>query len=727
MTNNARPMFPGTATKKRLPLRSRLWLLGFGALFVIGTTLALVVQWPPMGQFALRVGDVSPSDIRSPQLVEYISEVLTEEARLQAERRVVDVYEPVRRVRSEQLARAREVTDLISAVRADETSSAEQKLADLASLPDVQIETEEWLVLLALDEEGWARVVSEVPTVLSFVMLSEIRDNQLATIRRRVSSFVDLVNEEEARGAIALVRALTKPNMAFNEERTVALRQEARAAVPPQIERFEEGEIIVRAGDLVTARHIEALQALGLNQPGWESWRLIQALIIAGVMALIFGLHVHVTETSEPVTPRRMGLLVALLLGFLMLAKVMIPERTVLPYMFPLAAVTMLVGTLLTIPTAFLTAIYFGVIAGYLGNGNVDLVVYLMLGGLVGPLVLRKGDRTSAFITAGAAVSGVSLALLLALNLPFRNIDLTGVIQLSAAGLASGAIAASIALIGLYLLGAIFDIATPLRLMELARPNHPLMRDLVMKAPGTYHHSLLVSNMAEQAAEAIGADAFLTRVGAYYHDIGKVNRPYFFVENRMQGIDPHTQLDPWSSAKIIINHVKDGEEIARRHKLPRRVRDFIVEHQGTGIVRVFYHEAQKLSAPGEVDEKDFRYPGPKPQSRETALLMLADSCESAVRAMQPESKEQIDELVRKIINQKLIEGELSQSPLTLTDLETTRRIFVQALQGAHHPRIVYPEAPTPQPAVLQSDHAKPSQLPEPRLDEPQQPRPATAS
>jgi cyclic-di-AMP phosphodiesterase PgpH len=727
MTTNARPMSPGTVTKRRLALRSQLWLLAFGAMFVIGTTLALVVQWPPMGQFALRVGDVSPTDVRSPQLVEYISEALTEDARLQAERRVADVYEPVRRVRSEQLARAREVTDFIAAVRADEASSVDQKLGTLATLPDVQIEEEEWRMLLALDDEAWERVVDEVPTVLSFVMLSEIRDNQLPTIRRRVPSFVDLVNEDEARVAIALVRALTKPNMAFNEERTLALRQEARSVVPPQIERFEEGEIIVRTGDLVTARHIEALQALGLNQPGWEWWRLIQALIVASVMALIFGLHAYVANATDPVTPRRMGLLVALLLGFLLLAKVMIPERTVLPFMFPLAAVTMLVGTLLNMPTAFLVAIYFGAIAGYLGDGNVDLVVYLMLGGLVGPLVLRKGERTSAFVAAGAAVSGVSLALLLAYNLPFRSVDLTGIIQLTAAGLANGAIAASIALIGLYLLGAIFDIATPLRLMELARPNHPLMRDLVMKAPGTYHHSLLVSNMAEQAAEAIGADAFLTRVGAYYHDIGKINRPYFFVENRMQGIDPHSQLDPWSSAKIIINHVKDGQEMARRHKLPRRVRDFIAEHQGTGIVRVFYHEAQKLAAPDEVDEKDFRYPGPKPQSRETALLMLADSCESAVRAARPESKEQIDELVRKIINQKLIEGELSQSPLTLTDLETTRRIFVQALQGAHHPRIVYPEDKTPQPVLLPIDDIKPSQLPEPTTDEPKRPQPVGAN
>jgi len=236
----------------------------------------------------------------------------------------------------------------------------------------------------------------------------------------------------------------------------------------------------------------------------------------------------------------------------------------------------------------------------------------------------------------------------------------------------------------------------------------------------------LVSNMAEQAAEAIGADAFLTRIGAYYHDIGKTNRPYFFVENRLQGIDPHSQLDPWSSAKIIINHVKDGEEMARRHKLPHRVRDFITEHQGTGIVRVFYYQAQQAAAPQPVDEKDFRYSGPKPQSRETALVMLADSCESAVRAMRPETKAEINELVRKIINQKLIEGELSQSPLTLMDLETTRRIFVQSLQGAHHPRIVYPDTKTPQTAALEAKEPAPPQIPEPRIDEPQQPQPAAA-
>ncbi|MER2599989.1 MAG: HDIG domain-containing metalloprotein [Caldilineales bacterium] len=689
----ARPSSMLLTQPTRPLLRDRLLVWSFGALFVLATALALSVSWPAIGQVTLHVGDVSAGDIRSPETIEYLSTVLTEEARGQAERRVADIYEPVRRVRSEQIARATAASEVITQVRDNSTASVQQKLQAVAVLNDIELDQTDWETIFALDEDAWQRVSDEVPTVLSFVLMGEITDNQLAAVRRRVPTYVDLVNDDEARVAIALVRALTKPNMVFNAERTAALKQEARAAVTPQIERYEAGEIVVRAGDLVTARHIEALEAMGLNQAGWNWQRATTALLVAGIMALIFGLYTYTATPGENVTPRRMGLLMALLLAFLFLATVMIPDRTILPYLFPLAAVTMLTGVLLGTPVAFLAMAYFAVVAGYLSNGNVNLVVYLMLNSLVGVLMLRKGERTAAYITAGAAVSGISLTLLLAFNLPMR-LELNIGLQLLAAGLASGVIAASIALVGFYMLGAIFDIATPLRLMDLARPNHPLLRELITKAPGTYHHSLLVSNLAEQAAEAIGGDAFLTRVGCYYHDIGKLNRPYFFVENRMEGVNPHSQLDPWSSAQVIISHIKDGLELARRHKLPQRVRDFIAEHQGTGLVRVFYSEAQKQAGAEGVNEADFRYPGPRPRSRETALLMLADSCESAVRAAHPATREEIDQLVQKIINQKMIEGELSESPLTLHDLHVTRTVFVQALQGAHHPRIVYPELPS---------------------------------
>lgn len=721
-SNSAGPLASSeSAQPGRLPLATRLKALAYGVVFIALTTLVLAVQWPSSGRFALSVGEVSPVDIRAPASIDYISETATEEARLQAERRVTDVYEPVRGVRSQQLERAREVFALIDGWRADDSLTAAQKVAAVQALPDLQLDVGDIAGILSLDEEAWGRVKTETPPVLNAILLAEIRDTTLAGARRRVPSYIDLRAEDEAAAVTALVRALLKPNMLPNAERTEAARAEARAAVAPQTEQYAAGEIIVRAGDVLNARHIEALEKLGLYQPGLDWWEVGSALLVACALAALFGLYTFRTGSEELADPRRMSLLLALLAGFLVLAKLMVPDSTVLQYFFPLGALTMLIAALLGVPWMLLVTLYFGVVLGFLASEPLPVMTYAMIGSAIGALVLGRGERTGAFVRAGFAVTLSNLVIIVAFEAPFTALDLTGYAQLAAAAVVNGALAASLTLIGFYFFGAIFDIATPLRLMELSRPNHPLLHDLVTKAPGTYHHSLLVSNLAEQAAEAIGADPFLTRVGSYYHDVGKIIRPHFFVENRADGVDPHTQLDPWSSAQIIISHVKDGLDLARKNKLPRRIRDFIAEHQGTGLVRVFYQRALEAAGPEGVNEKDFRYPGPRPRSKETALLMLADSCESAVRASRPQSREEIDEIVRKIINQKLIEGELSECPMTLQDLETARKVFVRSLKGVHHPRVVYPEIarpsqaspPTSQPAAPASagDDSLPKEAP----------------
>jgi putative nucleotidyltransferase with HDIG domain len=267
-----------------------------------------------------------------------------------------------------------------------------------------------------------------------------------------------------------------------------------------------------------------------------------------------------------------------------------------------------------------------------------------------------------------------------------------GLLQLIAAGVTNGAFSVSLTLIGFFLVGNLLGITTALQLLELARPTQPLLRQLLLRAPGTYHHSLMVSNLAEQAAERIGANALLTRVGAYYHDVGKIVRPYFFVENQMDGINVQDRLDPRTSAQIIISHVEDGLNLAKKYHVPREVRAFIPEHQGTGFIKYFYHQALEQAAdPDQVDEADFRYPGPKPQSKETAIVMLADSCEAAVRAAHPNSAEEIDKITRRIITDKLTSGDLDESDLTTRDLDQIRGAFVEILQGVFHPRIKYPE------------------------------------
>ncbi|MGL4650262.1 MAG: HDIG domain-containing metalloprotein, partial [Caldilineaceae bacterium] len=280
-----------------------------------------------------------------------------------------------------------------------------------------------------------------------------------------------------------------------------------------------------------------------------------------------------------------------------------------------------------------------------------------------------------------------------AFRLPFDTLSNTQRLQQLMVLLLNGGLAASIALLGYFALGNLFGLTTSLQLNELSRPTHPLLRQLLLKASGTYHHTIVVSNLAERAAAAIGADALLARVGAYYHDIGKTVRPYFFTENIDEDASPHDRLDPQTSAQIIISHVRDGLDLAQKYRLPRRLQDFIREHHGRSLVQYFYIRAVREANGAPVDEEAFRYPGPRPRSKETAILALADTCEAAARAMRPAAREELATLVNRLIDERLAEGELSECPLTFRDLQTIREVFVQVLQGVHHPRIVYP---TPQ-------------------------------
>jgi len=254
----------------------------------------------------------------------------------------------------------------------------------------------------------------------------------------------------------------------------------------------------------------------------------------------------------------------------------------------------------------------------------------------------------------------------------------------------NGILSAVVAIGVLYLVSVIFNYPTAVKLLELSQPNHPLLQRLLREAPGTYQHSLQVANLSEQAANAIGANDDLVRVAALYHDIGKMANPAFFTENQVEGINPHDVLnDPARSADIIISHVTDGERIARQYRLPSRVRDFILEHHGTQILHFYQMALEQADDDEVVDEEQFTYPGPKPQSKETAILMLADTCEATVRARKPTRKPEILEIVQQSIEGKIKAGQLDESGLTLNDLKTIKRVFVDMLQGIFHPRISY--------------------------------------
>jgi putative nucleotidyltransferase with HDIG domain len=371
-----------------------------------------------------------------------------------------------------------------------------------------------------------------------------------------------------------------------------------------------------------------------------------------------------------------------------------------LPYLFPYAALTIILAITLNLRVALVTTGLFVLMVGWLAGGNLELMAYALCGSLVGVLKVRRGERLGSFAWAALFILAANLLVVLAFRLAGGHWDIRGLIELVIVATLNSVIAITATLLGLYLIGAVFGLATPLQLLEISRPTHPLLRQLLLKAPGTYHHTLIVSNMAERAAEAIGADPLLTRVGAYYHDVGKTIRPYFFVENRSEGMDdPHARLDPYTSAQIIMAHVKDGVDLARKHRLPEQIVQFIPEHHGTLLVSYFYHAAvEGAAAPETVDKEQFRYPGPKPQSRETAVTMLADGAEATARSKRPTSLEELERTVADSIQSRLLAGQLDECPLTTADLAAVKRAFVDILRGLHHPRVNYPAEVVPQPA-----------------------------
>ncbi|MGA9349307.1 MAG: HDIG domain-containing metalloprotein [Anaerolineae bacterium] len=663
-----------------------------GLLFVLVVSGILVFQFLPMGQVVLDEGDVSDSDIRAPHEITYVSQILTEDARDSAEAAVRDIYDPSdARVARQQVTKARQILGYIDSVRQDSYARPEQQRQWIAAIPDPSLSAAVIDQILSLSEEDWQEVQTETISVVDQAMREEIRESQLDQARRRVSALVGLELSEVQAGIVSeLVRDLIKSNSFYNAQKTDEAKRLARESVQPLSQTIAEGEIILREGDIVTSLDVEALSALGLRQVEIEWQELAGTVIFVLLIAIVLGLYLFRFRQEYWVRWPRMLLLLLLLVLFILAAKLMVSDQAVLSYLLPTAALSMLLTVLLGPQLAITVTVLFSTVVGFMAGGSLELTVYALAGGLIASLSLSKVERLNAFLWAGVYVALANLAVILAFHLPSQDYDAVQFLTLAGFSLVNGGLSASLTLAGFYLLGTLFDITTSLQLMELARPTHPLLRELLLKAPGTYHHSILVSNLAEEAAGRIGADPLLVRVGAYYHDVGKIVRPYFFVDNQVEGVNVHERLDPRTSAQIVISHVKDGLDLAKKYRLPSKVRDFIPQHQGTSLATYFYQQARESEA-DEVNEEDFRYPGPKPQTKETAIVLLADSCEAVVRAERPASLEEIEELVRKVIGNKVSAGQLDECDLTLHDLDEIRDAFVSILQGVFHPRIKYPE------------------------------------
>jgi putative nucleotidyltransferase with HDIG domain len=679
----------------KIPARRTLFFsLLIGSTFAIAVMALLAPLIAPLSRPSLQVGVVATQDIQAPRAITYQSSLLTDEQRDTVARALPPVYtSPDTSIARKQLERLRAAIAFISSVRADTYSTTDQKISDLSALEDIQMNQDLALRILALPEQRWQAVQQEAIVVLEQIMRTTIRDDRLAEARRSLPAMVSLsLTEDQAAIVASLVEAFVVPNSFYSPELTEAARQQARQSVSPVTRSFITGETIVQRGSVITAEDLEALQALGLVQSQY-SWKEVVSMACLAFLVIIF---VILYLRRNPVLlqdTRGLTLMVILFLVWLVSARLVIPGHTLLPYIFPVAAYGMLVAVLFSNEIALITSLALAVLVAYGLPFSLEIAMYYAIGSFFGILTLGRARRVMSFFLSGAAVAVGGALIAIVYRLPEPTTDLVGIISISGGALLNGFSSAGLTILLQFFMAQFLGMTTALQLMEISRPDHPLLQYLLRNAPGTYQHSLQVANLAEQAAEHIGADTLLTRVGALYHDVGKAKTPVFYIENQVLGNEnPHNDLAPEASAHMIVQHVLDGITLAKKYHLPRRIQDFILEHHGLMITRYQYANALKAAGGDEskIDIEQFRYPGPKPRSRETAILMLADGCEARVRADRPKDEAELRKIIQEVFDNRIAQGQLDDTNLTLNDLSELAESFSTTLRGIYHPRIEYP-------------------------------------
>jgi cyclic-di-AMP phosphodiesterase PgpH len=687
-------------SERAIPFLSRVVVLAATMTFLLTATVIVAFDhlFPGQGGIGvMRVGDVADRNIYAPESRTYISSVLTEQLRTEAQNEVRPIYNsPDLDVARTQTRLVGQILDYIENVRRDPFATPEQRISDLRHITALTLDETSVQNLTSLTDEAWTGVRGEITRLLEQVMQESIRDIDLQLTRERLPIQVSFRFDDAQIAMIAdIVGDLVRPNTTENVEATERARQAAGETVTDQPMSFRRGQIVVRGGEEIGELEYEALNELGLLQP--EDQRVqevVRSFIAVTLVTVMMGLYLARFRKSLLYTePRLLALLAAIFVLVLFGARLALGNEI---YLFPAALLGLLYVAVVSPQVALVGSVSLGLLVGLMANNSLEVATLVVSSGVIGSLTLRRAERLNSYFVTGLVVALTSMIVAAMFNLSTDStLNTSGLPTLMLYGILNGVLTAAAAVIGLYLIGLLFNMTTALKLIELSQPNQPLLQRLLREAPGTYQHSLQVANLSEQAASAIGANSSLVHVAALYHDIGKMLNPAFFTENQRDIGNPHDTLnDPYRSADIIISHVTEGDEMARQYRLPRQIRDFIREHHGTTQVFVFYKQAVIQAGDDEaaVDITDFSYPGPKPQTRESAILMLADSCEATIRSTQPGSKQEIEVAVDQIIEGKRREGQLDECGLTLNDLNTIKRIFVDMLKATFHPRINYSEA-----------------------------------
>src|SRR6266571_1957625 len=640
---------------------------------IAGLLTAVALLIAPPATVTYSVGEVARGAIRAPRSVSFISESLTEAERRKAEAAVPKQVATDSTILANAAARIQSAVTAIGRIRVDATQQRDQKIAALVRLPDVALTTAIATDIVDMTQPEWDQVAATLDGALRTLYTQGIRAEQLDAVKADAAKALPAGwTERQKRAGTEILKQ--NLDVKVDELATSLARQDARNGVTPVQVQVTAGEAVVRTDEVVTTLEVEKLRALGL---------LLWAGLIAGVLALF--LERYATEAW--LEDRKMILVILSLVALTAAGRALVPGHTIAVYFAPFAAIammlTVLVGGRAALATQIAGALHVGIM-----SSQVELVAYVLVPALLGMAAVRRATTAREFAVGAVAVAAGAVGVILSFVLVNRAADALGIAQLLAGALVSGLGSGLLAFAGMAILGHVFGISTVFELRELGDPNHPLLRQLLLRTPGTYHHSLLVGNLAERAAEVIGADPLVARVGAYYHDIGKMRNPTAFIENQT-GQNPHDELDPLVSAGIVAAHIKDGLALADRYRLPARIREMIPGHHGTSVVKYFFQIAQQRGQ--SPDERSFRYPGPRPHSKEAGIVMLADGTEASVRSLSEKTPETIRAMVDRMIDERVADGQLDECDLTFRDVERIKDAFCELLLGVYHERIPYPE------------------------------------
>lgn len=669
-------------------------------LFCTVTLVCLLIIGLPISlrpsPFALKIGDVSFQDIRSPRPFSYTSQILTNQALEAAEKSVAPVFLPADpQVARKQFENLNNVIETIGSIRLEKGSSVDQKIQQLKSIPDLKLDQDTSRYCISINETKWAQIKSESFLVFEQIIRSPINNDQLENVKKDIPNHIGYSFSEKDVNLISqLISPFITVNSVYSNEKTNEAVQAARAKVSPVIRSYSAGEMIVFSGQVITPLIYEALQTLGLVQQKDEPLEILSAGLLIVISFMIPVLYLRQVKKPIGEDPAALILISMLLILFLLTAKLVVSNHAILPFLFPIAAFGLLISSLYDYESGIIGLIPLSILVSYILTNNLELLIYYLLTGTIAIFILGKGRRLITFFLTGITIGIVGSIVIIVFRLISGLVDFEEVLTMIGIAFLNGLATISLTLLLQYYSASLLGKTTALQLMDLSRPDHPLLQYLLLHAPGTYQHSIQTANLAEQAARAVKADPLLVRVGSLYHDIGKTRNPSFFIENQDRGeLDSHGKMDPLESARIIIRHVNDGIALAKRNNLPPQIINFINEHHGDTVTRYQYAQFIKSSASREkrIDKKMFSYPGHAPRTRETAILMLADGCEARARAEKPKSEKEIRRLVEETIRYYIQEHQLDNVNLTLKDINLIENTFIYTLVNQSHERIPYPE------------------------------------